>query len=112
MEAAQKLNEKFSAAVDELMLKEQQHRQSATTGVPQLDNPQPDMLAKYMYPTMIILPIVIVVILILASKAHIAIKIITILLLIFVIFVYHLQQTNTDILKYIQFKSEDVSYKT
>jgi ABC-type transport system involved in cytochrome bd biosynthesis fused ATPase/permease subunit len=70
-----------------------------------------DMLSKYMYPTMIILPIVVVVILILASKAHIAIKIITILLLVIVIFVYHLQQSNTDILKYIQTQPEDVSYK-
>lgn len=110
MEAAQQLNEKFSAALEEMRSKERE-RASATT-MPQIgDTANDDTLSKYMYPTMIILPIVIVVILILASKAHIAIKIISILLLILVIFVYHLQQTNTDILKYIQSKPDDVSYK-
>ena len=106
MESAQKLNENFSAAIADMMAKERER----VTGAPQLEDNN-DLLSKYMYPTMIILPIVIVVILILASKAHIAIKIISILLLILVIFVYHLQQSNTDILKYIQTKTEDVSYK-
>jgi hypothetical protein len=106
MESAQKLNDNFSAAIADMMAKERER----VNGVPQLETNN-DTLSKYMYPTMIILPIVIVVILILASKAHIAIKIISILLLILVIFVYHLQQTNTDILKYIQNKPDDVSYK-
>lgn len=106
MESAQKLNDNFSAAIAEMMAKERER----VTNVPQIEA-QNEMLSKYMYPTMIILPIVIVVILILASKAHIAIKIISILLLILVIFVYHLQQTNTDILKYIQTKPENVSYQ-
>jgi Flp pilus assembly protein TadB len=67
-----------------------------------------ETLSKYLYPTMIILPIVVVVILILASKAHIAIKIITIILLVLVIAVYHLQQNNIDLLKYFSSNSSDV----
>lgn len=106
MESAQRLNEKFSATIAEMIAKEREQ----AIEQPKISE-DVDMLSKYMYPTMIILPIVIVVILILASKAHIAIKIITILLLIIVIFVYHLQQTNTDILKYIQTKPDDVSYQ-
>lgn len=109
MEEAHKLNEEFQNALKNFKELER-NRQS---DMPKINDPSNvDTLSKYLYPTMIILPIVVVVILILASKAHIAIKIISILLLILVIFVYHLQQTNTDILKYIQSKpTDDVSYK-
>lgn len=99
MESAQTLNKNFSEAIADLMRKKQQPQND---NVPRLQNNNQDTLSRYMYPTMIILPIVIVVVLLLASKAHIAIKIIGIILLLFVIVVYHLQQNNIDILSYIQ----------
>lgn len=104
MESAKNLSANYSAAMAELMLNNQ------VNNIPKLET-TPDMLSKYLYPTMIILPIVIVVILILASRAHLAIKIISIVLLVLVIVVYHLQQNNIDVLNFIQPRVNDVPYK-
>lgn len=91
------INEEYKAAY--AALSEQRNRSAERIKLIESSNTE-QALSKYLYPTMIILPIVVTVILILASKAHIAIKIITIILLIMVIAVYHLQQNNIDLLKY------------
>lgn len=104
MESAKKFSDNYNDAIENYR-KNQLEMKKKQAEV--LEEIPPDTLSVYLYPTMIILPIVIVVILVLASKAHIAIKIIVIILLIFVIFVYHLQQNNIDILKFLKPRFEN-----
>jgi len=61
-----------------------------------------DKYSKYLYPTLITLPIVIVLILILASSAQMVIKIFAVVFILLSLFSYYAQQQNINILKYIK----------
>lgn len=61
-----------------------------------------DKYSKYLYPTLIALPMVIVLILILASSAQMVIKIFAIIFILLSLFSFYAQQQNINILKYIK----------
>jgi len=55
---------------------------------------------RYLYPTMIFIPLVVIILLIIASSAQLALKIFIVILLIFVLVIYYIQQYNPNVMKY------------
>lgn len=75
-----------------------------TTDIPENETNK----SKYLYPSLVIIPIFISILIILASSAQLAIKIFAIILLLIALFAFYCLQKNINILQYFNKNKKEI----